>query len=99
MDQPAQLEAPEAWLYGSRFEVWPHGLFTTEQMSAEVQVSCVYNYPPWFIRQLTINDLANLWNVPLLLQYKLEELDQIYILVQFFHQCQGKSCSLQVIIS
>ena len=46
-----------------------------------MQISCVYNSPPWGIFQLTINDLAILWGVPLLLQEKLEEFDQKFVLV------------------
>ena len=41
-----------------------------------VRVPCVYNSPPWDIRQPTINEIATLWDVPLLLQEKLEELDK-----------------------
>ena len=48
-----------------------------------VQAPCVYNSAPWGIRQLSINDLATPWDVPLLLQNKLEKLDKKYLLVQF----------------
>ena len=83
MDQLAQPKAPEAWVYGIKFEVCPYGLFTSGQMIAKVQVSCAYNYLPCGILQLTINELANKWDVPLLLQEKLEEPEQIYIFSNF----------------
>ena len=60
MDQPAQLDAPEAWVYGPKLEVWPYGLFTDRKMSTKVWVPCVYNYLPWGNLQLTINELDNL---------------------------------------
>ena len=91
--QLAQPENPEARLYVSKAEVWPYGLFPAGNMRKEVRVPCVYNSPPWGIQQLTINELATLWYVPLLLQDKLEELDKKSLLVQFFHQCRGKHCS------
>ena len=80
MDQPEQPEAPEPWFYGKKFEVWTYVLFTDEEMSAKVRVPCVYNSPPWGIIQHTINDLATLWDVPILLQEKLDELDLISLL-------------------
>ena len=85
--QPAQPDNTEARVYVSKYEVWPYGLLP------EGRVPCVYNYPPWIIRQLTINDLATLWDVPLLLQEKLEELYKKSLLVQFFHRRQRKCCS------
>ena len=72
MDQQAQPEAPEAWVYGTEFDVCPYGLFTDGKMSAKVRVSCVYNYHPWVIIQLTITELATIWDVPMLLQENLE---------------------------
>ena len=66
-----QPENPEARVYVSKAEVWPYGLFPAGHMVQKVQVPCFYNYPPWGIQQLTINELANLWDVPLLLQEKL----------------------------
>ena len=60
MDQLAQPKAPEAWVYGIKFEVCPYGLFTSGQMIAKVQVSCAYNYLPCGILQLTINELATI---------------------------------------
>ena len=71
MSQPSQPKEPEAWVYESKSEVCPYGLFTAGQMIAKVRLSFVYNSLPWVIRQLTINDLATLWDVPLLLQEKL----------------------------
>ena len=73
--QPAQPDNPEDQVYGSKAEVWPYGLFPEGYMGKRVQVPCVYNSPPWGIRQLTINDLDTLWDVPMLLQEKLEEFD------------------------
>ena len=52
-------------------------------MITKVRVSSVYNSPPWGICQLTINELAVLWDVPMLLQEKLEEIDQKFLLVHF----------------
>ena len=98
MDQPEQPEAPEPWFYGKKFEVWTYVLFTDEEMSAKVRVLCVYNSPPWGIHQPTINDLATLWDVPILLQEKLDELDHISLLAQFLSSVTGKNCSYQVII-
>ena len=59
-----------------------------------MRVPCVYNYPPWGIRQLTINNMDTLWDVPLLLQYKLEELDKKPLLVQFLSLVLGKTLLL-----
>ena len=59
-----------------------------------MRVPCVYNYPPWGILQLTINELARLWDVPLLLQEKLEELDEKSLLVQFLSSVSGKTLLL-----
>ena len=73
--QPAQPENTESWVYVSKSEVWPYGLFLAVHMGKEVGVYCIYNYPLWGIQQLTINDLATLWDIPMLLQEKLEELD------------------------
>ena len=55
IDLPAQPDTQEARVYGTKFEVWPYDLFTAGQMSTKVRVSCVYNFPPWGIHQLTIN--------------------------------------------
>ena len=79
IDQLAQTEAPENQMYGTKLEVWIYSLFPAGKMSAKVRVSCVYNYLPWGIHQLTINELYTLWDVPLLMQEKLEELDQFSI--------------------
>ena len=73
--QPAKPDNPESWVYVSKSEVCPYGLFPEGHMGKRVRVPCVYNSPPWGIQKLTINDLAALCNVPLLLQEKLEELD------------------------
>ena len=85
--QPAQPEKPEARVYGSKAEVWPYGLFPAGHMVKKVQVPCVYNFPPWGIRRLTTNDLAKLWDVPLLLQEKFEEIDKNNCWFNFCHQC------------
>ena len=69
---------------------WPYGLFTSGQISAKVQASRVYNFLTWVIILLTINDLDNLWYVPLLLQEKLEEIDQTTLLVNFLLLVPGK---------
>ena len=45
-----------------------------------MRVYFVYNSPPWVIRQLTINDLDTLWDIPLLMQDNLEELYQTLLL-------------------
>ena len=58
--QLAQPDNPEARVYGSMAEVWPYGLFHAVHMLKRVQVPCVYNSPPWGIRQLTINEVATL---------------------------------------
>ena len=89
--QPEQPDNPEARVYGSMAEVWPYGLFPAGNMGKRVRVPCIYNYPPWVIRQLTINELATLWDVPMLLQEKLEELDKKYLLVQFLSSMLGKT--------
>ena len=77
-------------MYVLKFEVWPYGLFPVVQMSEKMRVSCVYNYPPWGICQLTINDLAMLWYVSILLKDKLEELDKNPCWFNFFHQFREK---------
>ena len=66
--QPAQPDNTESQVYGSKTKVWPYGLFPAGNMIKRVRVTFVYNSPPWGIRQLTINELATLWYVPLLLQ-------------------------------
>ena len=53
-------------------------------MEKRVRVPCVYNYPPWGIRKITINDMATQWDVPLLLQEKLEEIDKNPYRFNFF---------------
>ena len=92
--QLTQPDNPEARVYGSKAEVWPYGLFPAGHMRKGVRVPCVYNYPPWGILQLTINELATIWDVPLLLQDKLEELDKKFLLVQFFSLVPGKTLLL-----
>ena len=74
-------------------EVWPYGLFPAVHMLKRVWVPFVYNSPPWVIRQLTINEVATLWYVPLLLQDELEELDENPCWFNFFHRCRGERCS------
>ena len=69
-------------MYVLKAEVWPYELFPAGHMGTKVRLPLVYNSPPWGIRQLTISELATLWNVPLLLQEKLEEFDKKYLLVQ-----------------
>ena len=69
--QPEQPDNPEAWVYGSKAKVYPYGLLPAGHMEKRVRVPCFFNSPQWGIRQLTINDLATLWDVPLLLQEKL----------------------------
>ena len=54
IDQPAQLEAPEVWVYGKQSQVWPYGLFKSGKMISQVRVYCIYNYPPRGILQITI---------------------------------------------
>ena len=81
-------------MYGSKSKVWPYGLFSAGNMGKRVRVPCVYTSPPWVIRQLTINDLANIWDVPLLMQEKLEEPDKKYLLVQFLSSVPGKKLLL-----
>ena len=56
-----------------------------------MQVSCVYNSLQWDIHQLTINGMDTLWDVPLLLQEKLEELDKKHLLFQFLSSVPGKN--------
>ena len=96
MSQPAQPEEPEARVYGSKFDVWPYILFPAVKMTAKVRVSCVYNYLTWGIRQLTINYMAMLWDVPMLLQEKLEEIDQKSLSVQFLSSVPGKKLILAI---
>ena len=74
--QPAQYETSETQVYVSKAQLCPYGLFPIVYMVPKVRVPCVYNYPPWGIHKLTISELAILWDVPLLLQEKLEELDK-----------------------
>ena len=69
-------------------------LITCRKQGKKVRVPCVYNYPPWGIRKLTINELDTLWDVPLLLQEKLEELDKKSLLVQFLSSVPGKTLLL-----
>ena len=63
-------------------------------MGTNVQVHCVYNYPPWGIRKITINDMAVLLYVPMFLQENLEELDKKFLLVQFLSSVSGKTLLL-----
>ena len=74
--------------------MWQYGLFPAEHMGKRVRLTCVYNSPQWGIRQLTVNELATLWDVPLLLQEKLEELNKKSLLVQFFSSVPGKTLLL-----
>ena len=93
MSQPAQPEDTEAWVYGSKSKVWTYGLFPVVKISAKVRVYFVYNSPSWSIRQLTTNELDNLWDFPLVLQEKLENLIKNTFWLKKFHQFQGKYCS------
>ena len=77
-------------MYGTKFKVWPYGLFNDGKMSAKVWVPCVYNPLPWGILQLNIYDLDNLWCVPLFLQDKWEKIDQISLLYHFLLSVSGK---------
>ena len=43
--QPAQLDNPEAWVYGSKTKVCPYGLLPAGNMGKRVRLPCVYNYP------------------------------------------------------
>ena len=65
--QLAQPDNNESWVYGSKSEVWPYGLFPAGHMRKRVRVPFVYISQPWVIQQLTINGLATLWDVPLFL--------------------------------
>ena len=89
--QPAQPDNPEAQVYVSMDEVGPCGLFHARHIGKRVRVPSVYNYPPWVIRKLTINELDKLWDFPLLLQEKSEKLDKKYLLVQFLSSVPGKT--------
>ena len=89
--QPSQPDNPEAWVYGSKAKMWPYGLFPSGHMGKRVRVPYVYNYSQWVIWQLTINELATVWDVPLFLQDKLEELDKKSLLVQFLFLVPGKT--------
>ena len=66
--QLTKSDKTEARVYGSKSEVWPYILFSAGHMGLKVRENCVYNYPPFIIRQLTINELATLWDVPMLTQ-------------------------------
>ena len=59
-----------------------------------MRVPCVYNSPPWGIRQFTINELATLWDVPLFLKEKLEELDKSPCWFNFLSSVPGKTLLL-----
>ena len=74
--------------------MWPYGLLPAGNMGKRVRVPCVYNSQPWVILKLTINDMATLWDVPLLLQEKLEEPDKKSLLVQFLSSVPGKTLLL-----
>ena len=90
--QRTQPDNPEAWVYGPNSNVWPYGLLTAGHMGKRLRVPCVYNYPPWGIQQLTINELDTLLDVPLLLQEELEELDKNPCWFNFFQQCRLRRC-------
>ena len=90
----AQPYNPEARVYGSNAEVWPYGLLPAGHIGKRVRVPCVYNTTLWGILKITINELAMLWDVPLLLQEKLEELDKTSLLVQFLSSVPGKTLLL-----
>ena len=47
--QPAQLDNHEAWVYVSKAEWGPYGLFPARHMGKRVRVPFVYNSPPWGI--------------------------------------------------
>ena len=95
MDQPAQPEVPEDWVYGMKSKVWPYGLVPFGKISAKVWVSCDYTSPPWVVHHITINELATLCDVPLFLQDKLEELYQTHLLVQFLSLSPWKTLLLE----
>ena len=88
--QPEQPEKPEDWVYGSKSEVWPYGLFPEGNISTKLRVSSAYNSTQWGVFQNTINDMDTLWDVPLLLQENLEELDKNPCWFNFCHQFRGK---------
>ena len=70
--QPSQPDKPKSRVYGFKSGVWTYFLLPTLNMVKKLRVPCVYNSPPWVIQQLTINELATLWYVPLFLQENLE---------------------------
>ena len=79
--QPEQPDNPEAQMYVSKAKMCPYGLFPAGNKVKSVRVPCVYNFPTWGIRQLTITEMATIQDVPLLLLDNLEELYQISLLV------------------
>ena len=81
-------------MYGSNTKVVSYGLLPAGRMGQKVWVHCFYNSPPWGIRQLTINELATLWDVPLLLQENLENVDRKSLLVKFLSSVPGKTLLL-----
>ena len=44
--------------------------------------------------KISINELSTLWDVPILLQEKLDELDHISLLAQFLSSVPGKTLLL-----
>ena len=74
--------------------MWPYRLLPAGHMGKRVWVPFVYNSLPWVIRQHTTNELATLWDVPLLLQEKLEELVKKSSLVQYLSSVLGKTLLL-----
>ena len=70
--QPQAPVAREARVYQDGSEVLSFGLFTASRPTSLVRIPCIFNTPvKWGARQLTQEEAATFWNVPILLQERL----------------------------
>ena len=66
--EPCFDEIPLAKVYSVGSEILPFGLFPSDKLGAHVRVRSVFNSTRWGSRKLTLVEIANLWDVPILLQ-------------------------------
>jgi hypothetical protein len=94
-DKPQVPTVRDARVYHDGSEVLPFGLFPASRPASLVRVPCVFNTPvKWGVRQLTQEEAATLWDVPLLLQERLARDGYSTMLGRFLHGVPGKTLLL-----
>ena len=85
----------EARVWKDGTKILPFGLFPASCPASLVRVPCVFNTPvKWGVHQLTQEEAATLWDVPLLLQERLTRDGYSTMLERFLHGVPGKTLLL-----